>query len=116
MAARLQREITLASCLTFTDKPAQNAVNILKPLVPIPTQPHLHMVQHVADWVAPFPRSRHSPLPSLKFFHTPLHFPPLLPPSSSPLFFPTLRTQDLRAIIIINIESITESKIIQSEF
>ena len=23
----------------------------------------LHMVQHVADWVAPFPRSQHSPSP-----------------------------------------------------
>ena len=27
----------------------------------IPTQPLLHVVQHVADWVAPFPRSQHSP-------------------------------------------------------
>ena len=34
-------------------------------------QPYLYMVQHVADWVAPFPRSRHSLPPSLKFFHTP---------------------------------------------
>ena len=38
---------------------------------PIPTQPLLHMVQHVADCAAPFPRSQHSPPPPLKFFHTP---------------------------------------------
>ena len=37
----------------------------------IPTQPLLHMVQHVADWVAPCPRSLHSP--------PPLHTPPSLP-------------------------------------
>ena len=39
---------------------------------PIPTQPLLHMVQHVADWVAPFLRSQHSPPPPLEFFHTPI--------------------------------------------
>ena len=37
---------------------------------PIPTLPFLHMMQLIADWVAPFPWSRHSP-PPLKFFHTP---------------------------------------------
>ena len=36
------------------------------------------MVQHVADWIAPFPRSQHSPPPPpLKFFHTPPSPPPL---------------------------------------
>ena len=45
-------------------------------LCPIPTQPLLHMMQHVADWVAPFPRRQHSPPPPLKFFHTALHLPP----------------------------------------
>ena len=34
------------------------------------------MVQHVADWVAPFPRSQHS-LPPLKLFHTDPSLPPL---------------------------------------
>ena len=39
------------------------------------------MMQHVADWVAPLPRSQHfPPPPPLKFFHT-----PLLPPSSPSL-------------------------------
>ena len=47
--------------------------------VPISTQPLSHMVQHVADWVAPLPCSQHSPSPPLKFFHT--------PPSPSPSFF-----------------------------
>ena len=48
------------------------------------------MVQHVADWVAPFPRSQHSPLPSLKIV------------TNSPLSFPihTLRARELGAIII----------------
>ena len=36
---------------------------------PIPYQTLLHMVQHVADWVAPIPRSHHSPLSTLKFLH-----------------------------------------------
>ena len=46
------------------------------------TNPHstpLHMVQHVADWVAPFPCSQHSPPPPLKFLHIPPSPPPLLP-------------------------------------
>ena len=34
MAARLQRETTLASCETSTGMPAQNVAIILKPLVP----------------------------------------------------------------------------------
>ena len=38
---------------------------------PIPTQPILHMGQHVADWVALFPRSQDFSPPPLKFFHTP---------------------------------------------
>ena len=45
----------------------------------IPTQPLLQMVQHVADWVAPFPRSQHSPPLLLKL----LHIPPSPPSSSS---------------------------------
>ena len=43
--------------------PAKNAVTNLKPLVPNPPQPHLRMVHYVAAWVAPFPRSQHSPPP-----------------------------------------------------
>ena len=46
----------------------------------IPSQRLIHMVQHVADWVAPFPRRQHYPPPPLKYFYTLL--PP--PPSSSP--------------------------------
>ena len=50
----------------------------------IPTQPLLNMVQYVADWIALFCRSQHSPPSPLKFFHTshspPFYFPP------SPLF------------------------------
>ena len=56
---------------------------------PIPTQPLLHMVQHVADWVVPFPRSQHSP-----------QIPPYSPFTSS-LSFPPLRARELVAIIII---------------
>ena len=44
-------------------------------LCPIPIQAHLHMVQHVADWVAAFPRGQHSPPHPLKFSYTPLHLP-----------------------------------------
>jgi len=58
----------------------------------IPTQPLLHMVQHVADRVSPFLRSRHTSPPPLKFLHIPL---------SPPLFFPPLRARELGAIIII---------------
>ena len=58
----------------------------------IPTQPLLHMVQNVTGWLAPFPRIRHSPPPPLKFSP---YFP-----FTSPLFFPSLRARELRAIII----------------
>ena len=44
-----------------------------------PLNHFLNMVQHVADWVAPFPRSQHSP-PSP---HKLLHIPPSPPPSCS---------------------------------
>ena len=33
---------------------------------PIPTQPLLHLVQHVADWIVPFPRSQNR-IPSSSF-------------------------------------------------
>ena len=80
MAARLQRGTTPALFVTSTGMPAQNAASILKPLVPNPhSTPFTHR-QHVAEWVAPFLRSQHSPLPPLKFIHA----PPLPPRSSSP--------------------------------
>ena len=71
MAAHLQRETTPASCVTSTGMPAKNAATILKPLVPNPTQPRLQVVQHVADWVALFPRNKHSHPAPLTSFHTP---------------------------------------------
>ena len=56
--------------------PTQNATTILKPLVPNPhSTPFTH---HVADCVAPFPCSQHSPPPPLKFLNTPPSHPPLL--------------------------------------
>ena len=42
----------------------------------------LHMAQHVADWVAPFPRSQHPTPPLLIFLHA--HHSPH--PSSSLLY------------------------------
>ena len=64
---------TLASCVTSTGMPAQNAAKILKALVP---NSHSTIFTHVADWDAPFSRSQHpSPLP-LKFLHTPPSPPP----------------------------------------
>ena len=42
----------------------------------VPTHPFLHMVQHVADWVAPFSRSKHSPPPPHKLLHIPRSPPP----------------------------------------
>ena len=71
MAARLQHGNTPFSCLTSTRMPANNAATILKPLMP---NPHSSPFTHVADRVAPFPRSQHSPL---KSFHAPLLLPPL---------------------------------------
>ena len=79
MAACLQRGTTPANCVTYTEMPADNAATILKPFAP---NPHSNPFTHgatCADWVAPFPSSQHSPPPPLKFFHTPLHLPPLLP-------------------------------------
>ena len=72
--------------------PVQNAATILKPLVPKPHSTPLHMAQHVADWVAPFPLNQHSPPPPLKFLYT----SPSPPPSPSPL-----RARELGAIIIV---------------
>ena len=40
------------------------------------SQSGLHVVQHVADWVKPFPRRQHSPPLLLKFLHTPPSPPP----------------------------------------
>ena len=83
-----KRGTTLASCVTSTGTPAQNAANIPKPLVPNSHSPLSRMEQH-----APFPLSQQSPLlPHLKF----LHIPPSPLPSPS---FPCTRV--LGAIIII---------------
>ena len=60
MAARLRHGTTPVSCVKSTGMPAQNAATILETFLPILTQPLLHMEQHVADWVAFFPRSQHS--------------------------------------------------------
>ena len=46
---------------------------------PVPTQPLLHMVQHVADWVAPFPvvsNLLHRQIPPYSPFTSPLFAPP----------------------------------------
>ena len=74
-----KRGTTPASCISSTGMPAQNAANILKPLVPNPHSPLLHIVQHVTDWVAPFPRSLSSilSLPTNSSIF-PLHLPSLL--------------------------------------
>ena len=55
------------SCLTFSNLSCQ-----------IPTQPLLHMVQHVADWVAPFPGVSIPLLLSTNSSIFPLLLPPLL--------------------------------------
>ena len=78
MAAPQQRGTTPTSCVTFIGMPAQNAANVLKLLVFNPHSTLSHIVQHIADWVSPLPRSHHSPPPTLKFFHT------LPSPSPSP--------------------------------
>ena len=73
-----KRGTTLACCVISIGIPVQNAAFILKPLGLISTKPVLHMMQHVADWVAPLPRGQHSH-PLLKLLHTPSP-----PPSPSP--------------------------------
>ena len=75
--SRWQCGTTLASCVIPTRMLTQNAATILKLLV----------VQHVADRVTPFPRIRHSPPPTLKFFHT---------PPSPPILFPSLTCTTVR--------------------
>ena len=65
MAARVRHGTTPATCVTATVYKSEETVTILKPLMPIPTQPLLHMVQHVTDWAASFPRSQHYPYPPL---------------------------------------------------
>ena len=61
-------------------RPAQNAATIPKPLVLNSHSTFLDLGQHVAERVAPFPRSQHSP-----------------PPPSLPL-----RARELAAIIVIS--------------
>ena len=61
-STRLQRVNGVHSCLWRGTTPASYSTP-------------LHMVQHVADWVAPLPRSQHFLPPPFKFFHTPLSFP-----------------------------------------
>ena len=63
---------------------------------PIFTQPLLHMVQHVVDWVASYPHSHHYPPAPLNLLHT--------PPSPLPLL-PSLTCTRVRAIIIITEDS-----------
>ena len=80
MAARLRRGTMLASL----NKLYNLGPGLKKPgcrpkmlplcsnfLCPTTTEPLLHMVHHVSDWVAPFPCSQHYPLPPIKFLHTP---------------------------------------------
>ena len=97
MAAHLQRETTQVSFTTSTVQAEESAGCRPKTLPPFPnlscpssTQTLLHMLQPVADWVPT--GFRHSPPPPHKFFHTPLHLPPLLP---------SLHVRELGAIIII---------------
>ena len=52
--------------------------------------------QHIADWVAPLPRSQQSPPPPLKFFHTPPS-----PPSSSFPYVTESKGQSLPLIPIL---------------
>ena len=62
--------------------PAQNAVTIIKSLVPNPNLiPFCSWCNLLLTVVAPFPRIQYSPISLLKFFLT----PPSPPPSSSPL-------------------------------
>ena len=69
-----KRGTTPASCVTFTRMPKM-LPTFSSLACPIPNEPLSHMVQHVADCVAPFPRSQHSPPPSLKSLYI---FPPPL--------------------------------------
>ena len=83
MAARARRGTMPDSCVNsavyrWKDwKFGQNGATILKPLMPnpLPTQLLFHLMQHVADWVAPFHGSQKCPLPPLKYLHTPLPLP-----------------------------------------
>ena len=72
MAVRVQCGTKLAYVIS-TRVSTQNTVTILNSL----TQSLLHMVQHDADWIAPFPRSQHSPPPPHKLLHIPPSFFPL---------------------------------------
>ena len=82
MAARLEHETTPASCVTLPRCRSKTLPTFSNISHLIPTQPLLHMVQHVAGWDAPFPRSQHFPLPP-------------------PLFFPSLCAQELGTIVIL---------------
>ena len=55
----------------------QNTATILKFLVP---NRHSTSFTRVANWVAQFPRSQHSPPSPLEFLDTPLHLSSLLSP------------------------------------
>ena len=87
---QLQSRLKRPGCQPETLPPLSNLS------CPIPTQSILPMVQHVDNWVTPFPRSQQFPLPPQKFFHS----PPSPPPSSSP----RLRARELGAIINIIVQ------------
>ena len=94
MAACFWRGTTPAICVTFNGILTQILPTISNISCPISTQPLLHLVQHVADWVASFPISQYSHPPSLQIpSYSPFtsHFLPyqLPPPFSftSPLSF-----------------------------
>ena len=79
MARRLQRGTTPAPVKPLQGCRPNTLPTFLSLSCPISIQSLLHMVQHVADWVASFPHGQHSLPLSLKFLHT----PPLTPPSPS---------------------------------
>ena len=66
-------------CVTSTGMP-KTLPPFSKLSCPIPNQPLLHMVQHVADRVAPFSGCQYAAPPPLKFVNTLLS-----PPSSNSL-------------------------------
>ena len=90
MVMRVRRGTTPFSCGTSTVQRWRNRGSPVKTLplfpnlsCPIPSSlnPLFPMLRHLADWVAPFHRSRNSYSLPLKFLHTPSSPPPLLLPT-----------------------------------